>query len=81
MIYINKKITIDSAIISKIVCMSFCDFLFYYRLSDYQIDLLYQSSLEWRKEISIKGKGDISEEVSDRRYWKTETYGGTKQSY
>jgi hypothetical protein len=34
-----------------------------------------------KEQISRKGKGDISEEVSDRRYWKTETYGGTKQSY
>lgn len=58
--YINKKITIDSSIISKVVCMSFCDFLFDYKLSDYQIDLLYQSSLEWRKEIALKGKGDMS---------------------
>ena len=56
----NKNTVIDSSIISKIICISFCDFLFDHKLSEYQVDLLYQSSLEWRKEIALKGKGDMS---------------------
>lgn len=58
--YIKEGKTIDSSIISKIVCIGFCSFLFNYDLSEYELDILYQSSLEWRKEISLKGKGDYS---------------------
>ena len=57
--YVKQNKMIYSCTISKIVCMAFCNFLFNYNLSEYELDILYKSSIEWRKEISLKGKGNI----------------------
>ena len=63
-IYIKENKIIDSCIISKIVCLGFCEFLFNYILSEYELEILYQSSLEWRKEIALKGKGNYSTKLN-----------------
>lgn len=58
--YIKENKIIDSSIISKIACTGFCKFLFNYDLTEYELEILYESSLERRKEISLKGKGNYS---------------------
>jgi hypothetical protein len=57
--YLNLNIIIDSKIISQIIVKTFCKFLFEKELDTNQCELLFLGSIEWRKEISLKGKGDI----------------------
>lgn len=56
--YINSNILIDSKAISLITLKSFCKFLFDIEIDYNESEILYLGSLEWRKEIAIKGKGD-----------------------
>jgi len=57
--YNNKYEIIDSKIISIFVADVFVTFLFNKTLMYNQLELLYYGSIEWRKEIAIKGKGNI----------------------
>jgi hypothetical protein len=57
--YLNSNHIIDSKLISKITVQSFCKFLFDVEINVNELDVLFQASLEWRKEISIKGKGNM----------------------
>jgi len=56
--YINSGQIIDSIIISKITVKSFCKFLFDQEIDQNKLDILYNGSIEWRKEISIKGQAN-----------------------
>lgn len=62
--YLNSNDIIDSKLISKITVQSFCKFLFDIEISLNDLDTLYQASIEWRKEISMKGKGNMNVKVS-----------------
>jgi len=57
-IIINK--IIDSKIISQITVKTFCKFLFQKELNINEIEILFLGSIEWRKEIALKDKGDIN---------------------
>ena len=57
---INQNKIIDSIHISKITVKSICKYLFDYSLNEFEIDCLYKSSVEWKKEIALKGKGDLA---------------------
>jgi hypothetical protein len=43
---------------------SFCKFLFDIEINLNDLDTLYQASIEWRKEISMKGKGNMNIKVN-----------------
>lgn len=58
--YLNSNHIIDSKLISKITVQSFCRFLFDIEINLNDLDVLYQASIEWRKEISMKGKGNMN---------------------
>jgi hypothetical protein len=58
--YNNNYEIIDSKITSIIVADVFVTYLFNEKLSCDELELLYNGSIEWRKEIAIKGKGDIN---------------------
>ena len=62
--YINSNHIIDSKLISKITVQSFCKFLFDIEINLNDLDILYQASIEWRKEISMKGKGNMDIKVN-----------------
>lgn len=62
--YLNSNHIIDSKLISKITVQSFCKFLFNIEINLNDLDILYQASIEWRKEISMKGKGNIDIKVN-----------------
>jgi hypothetical protein len=62
--YINSNHIIDSKLISKITVQSFCKFLFDVEINVNELDVLFQASLEWRKEISIKGKGNMDIKIN-----------------
>lgn len=57
--YLHSGCIIDSKLISKITVQSFCKFLFDTEINLNDLDVLYQASIEWRKEISMKGKGNM----------------------
>jgi hypothetical protein len=57
--YLNQNQIIDSKLISKITVRSFCKFLFDIEINPNDLEILYQASIEWRKEIAIKGKGNM----------------------
>lgn len=57
--YIEQKQVINSEFISKITVKSFCKLLFDITINLPDLEILYQASLEWRKEIAIKGKGNL----------------------
>lgn len=57
--YIISNVIIDSKIISLITLKSFCKYLFNIEISDIESETLYLGSLEWRKEIALKGKGNM----------------------
>jgi len=57
--YLISNHIIDSILISKIIVKSFCKFIFDIEINPNDLEILYQASIEWRKEIAIKGKGDI----------------------
>jgi len=58
--YNNNYEIIDSKITSIIVADVFVTFLFNKTLTLDELELLYNGSIEWRKEIAIKGQGDIN---------------------
>jgi hypothetical protein len=58
--YLNSNHIIDSELISKITVQSFCKFLFDVEINLIDLNMLYQASLEWRKEIAMKSKGNVS---------------------
>ncbi len=58
--YLNSGKIIDSVLISKITVQSFCKFLFDKEISQNDLDILFMGSLEWRKEISLKGKANYN---------------------
>jgi hypothetical protein len=62
--YLNSNHLIDSKLISKITVQSFCKFLFDIEVNPDDLDILFQASIEWRKEISIKGKGNIDIKIA-----------------
>ena len=62
--YINSNHIIDSKLISKITVQAFCKFLFDIEINLNDLDILYQASIEWRKEISMKGKGNMDIKVN-----------------
>ena len=62
--YLNSNDIIDSKLISKITVQSFCKFLFDIEINLNDLDTLYQASIEWRKEISMKGKGNMNIKVN-----------------
>jgi hypothetical protein len=62
--YLNSNHIIDSKLISKITVQSFCKFLFNIEINLNDLDILYKASIEWRKEISMKGKGNIDIKVN-----------------
>ena len=62
--YLNSNHIIDSKLISKITVQSFCKFLFDIEINLNDLDTLYQASIEWRKEISMKGKGNMKIKVN-----------------
>jgi hypothetical protein len=62
--YINSNHIIDSKLISKITVQSFCKLLFDVEINVNELDVLFQASLEWRKEISIKGKGNMDIKIN-----------------
>jgi len=62
--YLNSNHIIDSKIISKITVQSFCKFLFNIEINLNDLDVLYQASIEWRKEIIMKGKGNMDIKVN-----------------
>lgn len=62
--YLNSNHIIDSKLISKITVQSFCKFLFDIEINLNDLDTLYQASIEWRKEISMKGKGNMNIKVN-----------------
>ena len=43
---------------------AFCKFLFDIEINLNDLDILYQASIEWRKEISMKGKGNMDIKVN-----------------
>lgn len=55
---INGNIKIDSVWISKIVVDSLCEIIFCTKLNSFQLDLFYKGSIEWRKELAMKGFGN-----------------------
>ncbi len=55
----NNNIIIDSQLISKITVSTFCKFLFETVPEQSELDILFNASIEWRKEIAIKGKGNM----------------------
>jgi hypothetical protein len=57
--YCEKTEFLDSEQISKIAVSSFCNKIFEYNLSETELDILYKASLEWRKDIAMKGYGDM----------------------
>lgn len=57
--YLKLNQIIDSKLISKITVKSFCKFIFDIEVNPNDLEMLYLASIEWRKEIAIKGKGDI----------------------
>ena len=56
---ITQNKVINSILISKITVKSICQYLFNYILDDFETEILYKSSVEWKKEIAMKGKGDL----------------------
>ena len=62
--YLNSNHIIDSKLISKITVQSFCKFLFDIEINLNDLDTLYQASIEWRKEIGMKGKGNMDIKVN-----------------
>ena len=58
--YNNNYEIIDSKITSIIVADIFVTYLFNHTLTCDELELLYNGSIEWRKEIAIKGKGNIN---------------------
>jgi hypothetical protein len=62
--YLNSNHIIDSKLISKITVQSFCKFLFDIEINLNDLDVLYQASIEWRKEIIMKGKGNMDIKVN-----------------
>ncbi len=58
--YINMGKIIDSVLISKITVQSFCKFILDKEINQSDLDILYMGSVEWRKEISLKGKANYS---------------------
>ena len=62
--YLISNHIIDSKLISKITVKSFCKFLFDIEINLNDLDTLYQASIEWRKEISMKGKGNMKIKVN-----------------
>ena len=57
--FLNSNHIIDSKLISKITVQSFCKFLFDIEIDSTDLDILYQASIEWRKELGLKGKGNM----------------------
>lgn len=53
-----QNIQIDSSWISKIVVYAFCKLIFDIELSESELKLLYDGSIEWRKELAMKGIGN-----------------------
>ena len=51
---------IDSKIISIMVCDIMINWLFDKDISWNDLLIFYDASIEWRKEIAIKGKGDMN---------------------
>jgi hypothetical protein len=58
--YNNNYEIIDSKITSIIVADVFVTYLFNEKLTCDELELLYNGSIEWRKEIAIKGQGNIN---------------------
>ena len=56
---ILTNITIDSVQISKIVVNSFCILILNKELNEIELELFYQGSVEWRKQIAMKGLANI----------------------
>jgi hypothetical protein len=57
--YKNQQKIIDSILVSKITVKGVCKYLFDYTLNESELDCLHSASLEWKKEIAMKGKGDL----------------------
>ncbi len=57
--YISSNHIIDSKLISKITVQSFCKFLFDTEIEPNDLEILFEASVEWRKEIAIKGKANM----------------------
>ena len=55
----KKTEFLDSVQISKIAVFCFCNKIFNYNLSETELDILYKASLEWRKDIAMKGYGNM----------------------
>ena len=53
-----QNIQIDSIWINKIVVYSFCQFIFDIKLTEDDMNLLSDGSIEWRKELAMKGIGN-----------------------
>ena len=62
---------------------AFCKFLFDIEINLNDLDILYQASIEWRKEISMKGKGNMDIKVNAINiilsYIKNNTIGAPEQ--
>jgi hypothetical protein len=61
---IEDRVFVDSPQISKIVVYGICKSVLGHSLSNEELDLLYSASIEWRKEIAMKGVGDMRVKVA-----------------
>ena len=55
--YNNNKI-ITSKVISKLICTIYWKILFDTEIDNQTLEILYQGSIEWKKQLSVKGKGN-----------------------
>ena len=62
--YCEQTSFLDSEQIGKITVSSFCSHIFGHHLSDSELDVLYKASLEWRKDIAMKGYGDMRKKMN-----------------
>jgi hypothetical protein len=53
----NPHLVVDAPVISKMVLGIFFHLIFNREITDSEEELFYEASLEWRKEIALKGKG------------------------
>ena len=58
-ILLEQKKIFDSKNISQITVKSICEYLFDYTLTNEELEYIYKGSVEWKKEIAMKGKSNI----------------------
>jgi hypothetical protein len=61
---IEDRLFVDSPQISKIVVYGICKSALDHSLTSEELELLYSASIEWRKEIAMKGNGDMRVKVA-----------------